>query len=213
MILPLLLHHANRSISTIVVGRDEFYKIKNLLLKSGRHIDYEVQHIPGKECWSCDGTGLHTRYSNYPPYKPYEWNQCWHCHGGWYKLPMWICLSKIKFGGYYFHKPLKKELQVVNPFTQEELGWVVTDRPIIEGYIEHQETNFGWIALLILFYLYDKSAYIKWRSEILDQLRWRYIWRLRRLKSYFNWKTYIIKPRFYLHHLDLNNEIIDDLPF
>lgn len=210
-ILAYLLHHANRSISRIVVGRDEFYAIKKMLLKQyGEHIVYEIQHFEGKKCYTCGGSGVYTGYY----FSGHKWqDSCNRCIGGWFKLPAWVCLEKLKMGMYRFHQPIKREECVKNPFSKEEIGWEVSKEKIIQGYIEHDHTEMGWYALMILFYLYDRSTYIRWRAEIIDQIKWRWTWKWRGLKCFFSWETYAIKPEIRIHQLDMDGNIIDDLPF
>lgn len=171
--LAFILHHANRYYEK----SDAYYKIKDkILTKYAKSDGYDIQHIPGKKCWSCGGTGMHYYYSSTAPYKPYDSTDCWHCHNGWYKLPQWICLERKIFGGYIFHKPLRREFQAKNPWTAEGMGWQVSTRPIIEGYIDHVRSRFSRWAMLILFLLYDrKNAKLFWRNEV-------------------NWKQFI--PRF-----------------
>jgi hypothetical protein len=210
MILPFLLHHANRSIHRIAVGKEEFYAIKKMLLQKGKHVNYDVQHFEGKKCWTCGGSGIYTGYY----FSGGKWSDsCNRCFGGWYKYPMWVCLDRIKFGPYYFHQPLKRELRVKNPFTKEELGWEVTERTVVEGPIFHNATDAGWWSLLILFYLYDRKSYATWKAEILDQIRWRWIWKWRSVKKFFSWKTYVPDPNIRMHQLDMNGNVIDDYPF
>lgn len=169
-----LLHHANRSIKDFCWGQftGDFYKVKDAILKKhGKAVGYDVQHIKGKKCRSCGGTGFHARYSNRPPYKPYDWDGCYHCGAnGWYKDPQWICLERIAFDGYIFHRPLKREYGVKNPFTTEELGWQVSVNPVIDGYIEHNPTWFGKYAIaLIMFGTPDFKLICK---RILKEWKW-----------------------------------------
>jgi hypothetical protein len=214
IILSWLLHQANRFSSS-----PGFYHIKDLILtKYGKQVGYDIQKIDGKKCWSCDGTGLHARYSNTPPYKPYDYDDCWHCIGGWYKLPKWICLARIKFGKYTFHKPLKREECVKNPFTEEEMGWKVTDQPVIKGYIEHTATWFGRYATLILYCLYDREmAPACWR-DVVFHLKLDANWKWTKLKKRFTWKGITIhKPTPYIGHwfdaAGNPQSYDDDLPF
>lgn len=119
---------------------------------------YDIQHIPGKQCYSCGGTGYHEYYSNTPPYKVYDQSYCWHCINGWYKLPQWICLARIKFGEYTFHRPLKREYMEKNPFTKEEMGYDVSTTPIINGYIEHNKSRYATFARFVLYLIYNRTA-------------------------------------------------------
>ena len=100
-ILAWLLHHANRQCSD-----DVFYEIKNKLLKKyGRCICYDVQFIQGKKCWCGDGIYDYNWYT-------YEPIVCYKCNGtGWYKLPVWNILGRLKFGRFKFHVPFKRSYE------------------------------------------------------------------------------------------------------
>jgi hypothetical protein len=209
--LPWVLHHANRFRST-----DQLYEIKDLILtRYGKQIGYDIQKIEGKKCHSCGGTGWHTRYSNTYPYKPYDYDGCWHCIGGWYKLPKWVCLARITFGKYTFHKPLKREECVKNPFTEEAMGWKVMDQPVIKGYIEHTETAFGKWAFLILLILYKRKSLPLYWEELTRNLRNDWYWKGRKIKRLFTWQGFTLhKPKPYInHYIDLNGNANEDLPF
>ena len=209
--MPWLLHHANRYSKSL-----EFYTIKDTLLKSGIHVGYDIQYIHGKQCRSCGGTGQHAKYSNTYPYKAYDWDTCWHCHGGWYRLPMWICLDRIAYGPYIFHRPKKREYAVDNPWTTDNMGWSVTERAVIRGYIEHQPTSFGLYALLILYWMYNRYMFRDLLKSKLQSLRYRLKSRVRKFKKLFTWETVVLeKPqRFSLHWFDAAGVGHDlDLPF
>jgi hypothetical protein len=208
MILPFILHHANRAIKEVAWGVTEFYAIKDQLLKSGRHINYDIQKIDGKRCNTCD-RGVYTGYYSMSGEK---WtDSCNRCNGsGWYHLPKWICLSRIKYGRYYFHRPLKREVCVKNPFTKENMGWVVSDRPVISGYIDHNMSVFGRPALLILFYIYNREIYIKCREEIIAQIRSEWRWRV------YGWRKRVVhlfipRTKIYILPLDEAGNVEDQL--
>lgn len=215
LILSWLLHHANRTARDTFAWMDNdlqsFYAIKSSILsKHGEPIRFDVQHIEGKKCWTCDGSG------NYPLYnwssrsrKPYDWVDCNHCNGGWYKLPQWILLSVLKFGPYTFHKPIHRKYCAKNPFAKLD---GCKDAPLISGYIDHDYSAFGEVALLILFMRY-RPANIAVRGYlvkiIFKELRWSWI----RLKKRFHWSRLLIaKPELKTHFLDENGNI-DDYPF
>lgn len=217
MILPFLLHHANRCAKNYPYLK-EFYAVKDRLLKSAVKDGYDIQHIRGLRCRSCGGTGVHEKYSMYPPYKVYDTDGCWRCGAtGFYKLPIWICLQRVKFGRYLFHQPLKRELCVRNPWTEKNMGWCVSDRPVVEGYIEHQSTWFGIWALLILFLIYDYPTHKKLRHERLHIWRWRVIWKVRKLKKFLTWDGIVMeKPLPFIKHFqyaDGYRPIDPNLPF
>lgn len=71
---------------------------------------------------------------------------------------------------------MKREYCVTNPFTSESLGWQVSDRPVINGYVEHKSTTFGKYALALImintpdFKLIVKRIAKEWRWYIDRQL-------------------------------------------
>ena len=173
--LSWLLHHANRE------GRNKhFYKIKNRILSNyGTHICYDVQFIEGKKCFSCDGTGIYLKTSYQFGMLGINECQCWDCYAGWYKRPVWNILEKVKFGKYYFHQPFKKsyvkpEISVKN----------------IEGYISHNQSKFGKLAITILFLVFERD-YLK--RYWLENCGWRCSWWLPR--NYIHNFIYLIKYR------------------
>lgn len=212
MMLAYLLHAANKTVRNRLGDEhiQAFYRVKDLLLKKyGKVLGYDVQKIDGKRCNSCGGRGQHPKYGHNG--KIYDWADCWHCIGGWYKLPKWIALHRIKFGSYEFHRPLKRHECVQNPFTEEELGWKVSDRPVIKGYIDHESHWFGVYATMILFMLYDRPMFRNlWAHQVREyDMAIRYlIWRIRR------WPLLISRPKISLRQYwdeDMRNEV--DLPF
>lgn len=209
---PFLLHTANRNIKNEEKEiQDAFYRIKDAILsKHGKIIGYDIQHIKGKRCNSCDGHGRHWHYGHNG--KPYDYSDCYHCWGGWYKLPIWVALHRIKYGSFIFHKPLKRHECISNPFTEEEMGWKVTDSPVIQGYIEHSSHRFGDFAMLILFWFYNRAIF-----DIVFPKKW--YWKKVHVKNWFKnktrWTGWILeKPRVYIRHYwdeEFNNP--EDLPF
>ena len=155
LILPWLLHHANRDYHGMY--KDDFYKIKNAILKKyGRYVGFDLQIIEGKKCFTCNGTGI---YVGYYWDSGDQWEDtCNNCCAGWYKLPKYVLLSKIKFGKYLFHQP-KYSYTSKN----EVPGYDFVNK--INGYIEHSETDYSEIASKILFLIYDfdifKLRYIR----------------------------------------------------
>lgn len=215
--IAFLLHHANRAAKNYPY-LNEFYAIKDRLLKNAAHDGYDIQHIRGKRCHSCDGTGVHEKYSMYPPYKVYDTEGCWRCNGtGYYKHPQWICLQRVKFGGYIFHRPLKREYSVRNPWKEDVMGWEVSSRPVIEGYIKHRASWFGVWALLILFFIHDPSAFQRMKANEVDNIRWRMRCKLYRWKKIFTWEWWVIeKPKPFIMHYEYAtgwSPIDPDLPF
>lgn len=173
MILPYLLHCANRA-DKYGNTKYAFYSVKDRLLKNIPLSGYDVQHIPGKRCFTCGGSGT---YVGYYWESGKEWfDTCNRCAGsGWFKDPQWICLGIYKYGRYTFHRPLKRHFGVVNPFCEEEIGWDVTKTPVIEGYIDHYPLKFSPYALTILFLLFDfKGFWRRWYAE--QGVGWRVYW-------------------------------------
>lgn len=160
-ILSWLLHHANRKHKS-----PEFYAIKTRILKKyGTHRCYDVQFIEGKKCYSCTGTGMHSKYDVYL-HKWYE-EECWNCHSGWFKRPVWNILSKVEFGKYTFHQPY-----------QRSYSKPANDIGIIDGYIEHNESKYSDFAAFILFQIYDFNGY--WRRYYQSIYGFRVMWWLPR---------------------------------
>lgn len=156
-ILSFLLHYANRETKHV-----NFYKVKNKLLqKYGEHIGYDIQFIEGKKCWSCDGTGLYSKYDYYTKSFYKEW--CWNCHEGWYKRPTWNILQRLKFGKYTFHQPFKRV------YEKPEI-----ETPIIEGYIDHNRTKYGGLAVFILCLIYENGYLKRFYNE--SGIGWRCYW-------------------------------------
>lgn len=156
-IISWLLHHANRKHKS-----PEFYVIKNRILKKyGKHRCYDVQFIEGKKCYSCNGSGLFWVY-----YRG-EYDTCWHCHNGWYKRPVWNVLSRVEFGKYSFHQPFARS------YTKPE-----NSIGIIEGYIEHNKSNYSDFAGFVLFQIYDFKGY--WKRLYQSVTGFRLMWWLPR---------------------------------
>lgn len=166
-ILAFLLHHANKCTKL-----PEFYAIKDKILsKHGIFIGTDIQFIEGKKCYTCHGTGVyHSLYSNYS-------DTCDNCYGGWYKIPMWILLSRRQFGKYVFHKPEKREYCLKNPFVASK------DTKFIEGYIDHHYAKYSFLAIYILFLLYDRKMFRKYYLQNVG------VW----------WRTYWYYPSNWLH--------------
>lgn len=207
LITAFLLHHANRSVKDFCWGQyaADFYRVKDSILrKNGKPDGYDIQHIAGKKCNSCGGKGYHPRYSNYPPYKIYDWADCWHCSGGWYRMPQWNCLQRYQFGSYVFHRPLKREYGVENPWTKEGMGFEVSDRPVMQGYVEHKSTWIGRYALaLIMVGTPDFKLIVK---RIVKEWRWY-------LERQIGRVTRLFKKRQKVVCYPYQNDPDSDLPF
>lgn len=135
-----LLHIANTSPPADKKCKERFYAMKQRILRRfGAEDGHDIQHIPGKKCWSCDGTGEY-----------YEPHDCHKCDGtGWFKSPVWVLLKRWKFGRYTFHEPIKRHYRKPD----DDLH----DRPIIKGYVEHASYSLKktYRARLILALLFD----------------------------------------------------------
>lgn len=140
--LARLLHYANAEPPREM--KPEFYALKKRLLE--RYADpvgFDVQHIEGKRCWTCGGTGV---YVGYHTYSGDEWedtcNRCWGT--GWFKDPVWIVLNKFQWHGFKFHIPGERKYKRPDP-----------DVTNIRGYVEHtdygdkSEIAFVWLCLLL----------------------------------------------------------------
>lgn len=169
-ILSTLLHYANRTSFDKRIIR--FYEVKNKILKKyGKFERYDLQFIEGKKCYSCDGTGIYQSWYNN------EKDMCYNCYNGWYKRPFWSLLEVVRFGKYTFHQP--KEKLYKKPESLEAT---------INGYISHSEPNYGFLAVFILLFLYDKkSMKLYFDTELSNG--WRLAW----------WKLYnLILNMFHL---------------
>lgn len=159
--IAFLLHHANRC-----TKMPEFYAIKDRLLGPAEVLGYDIQHIEGKKCYSCNGTGQHHKYDRNGFI--YATDSCWNCYGGWFKRPMWILLVRKKYGKYVFHRPVKREYSVKNPFIPSH------GDKIIDGYIEHRYGRYNYLAVLLLFLIYNRQAFKKYFHEM--GMGWRTYW-------------------------------------
>lgn len=197
-IKAFLLHHANRSVKDFSFGQYlvDFYRVKDAILrKYGKPDGYDIQHIEGKQCYKCRGTGRYDRWDNYGIYDP---DTCWGCAGtGWYRDPQWNCLERFLFGPYTFHRPISRKYGINPPAL-----WEVNDRQIIKGYVEHRSTWFGRYALaLIMFGTPDFKLIVK---RILKEWRWYWERKIGRLKIIFKSNR---QPAYYINDPD------SDLPF
>lgn len=170
-ILSWLLYHANKK------GDFYFYQIKNKLLKKyGEFICYDVQFIEGKKCYSCEGTGLYSKYEH-----GIGWikETCWNCTKGWYKRPVWNILARMKFGKYEFHQPYQRAYEKPDNSIQ-----------IIEGYFDHKRTSYTEFALFVLHLIYEKGYLKRYYKELYG---WRLYWWLPR--NYLHNIVHLIKFR------------------
>lgn len=130
--LATLLHYANSQPPWQF--KREFYAVKKrLLTKHATPDGADVQHLPGKQCWTCEGTGWYSKG-----------RLCDKCSGtGWYKSPKWVCLDRHRWGKYVFHMPGEVSYTKPEP-----------DITRIVGYVEHKsygklsDEAFAWLCLL-----------------------------------------------------------------
>ena len=149
LLLSNLLHYANRTVQS-----ENFYRIKNqILIRHGKIVGYDVQFIDGKKCYTCGGTGIYVGYN----YSGYQFSDaCRRCLGGWYRLPVWNVLAKLRFGKFTFHQPKKRcysEMEVSEYLTENQ-GLA---HSVFDGYIDHRRPPYGDWAVLILFLLYRRE--------------------------------------------------------
>lgn len=155
--LSVFLHLANRE------GKDEhFYKIKNKILKRyASHIGYDIQYIEGKDCFTCDGTGIYKRSSYQFRMIGFEEVPCYNCDNGWYKKPCWNILERVQFGDFIFHQPLRRTYE--KPDIKAH----------IYGYIEHEKSKYSWFAKSVLFLLFEKGYLKRYYENVYG---WRCYW-------------------------------------
>ncbi|MDR3551264.1 MAG: hypothetical protein P4L31_07665 [Candidatus Babeliales bacterium] len=194
IILSWLLHHGN-----CYLKHENFYRIKTIILKKyASLIGYEYQEIEGKECYSCDGTGIYTGRG----YFSGRWGKepCYKCYGtGMYVKKHWNALAVYKFGNYSFHSPIGRQ------FVKPEIG-----SKIFEGYISHNSSYWSRFSQLVIFILFDFNGYKKrWRFNFGGGKR---KWSFRPATIInnivyirYHWRDYLPKRK-----LDYIN---DDLPF
>ncbi len=170
--LAKLLHLANAS-PPLLLKRD-FYRVKErLLARYGSPDGVDLQHIPGKICFGCHGSGMDMWREEY----------CERCDGsGWWKSPKWICLDRYRFGDYVFHIP------GAVTYTKPE-----PDITRIEGYVQHadqgprSDTAFAWLCLLcgegrLLARWLTGSHRCGWQWRpwlVLQQIACKAVWRWR----------------------------------
>ncbi len=162
--LSILLHHANRTVSS-----DDFYAIKgDILAKHGKVVGYDVQFIEGKKCFACGGSGIYTGYWDSGEQWHDTCNRCW---GGWFKSPTWNVLAKVRLGRYTFHQPKERCYSEADAtkYLAEIRGLA---HSVFEGYVDHRRTDFGQTAVVILFLLYRKRL----RMDFGFGLGWRVSW-------------------------------------
>ncbi len=96
-LIATILHRANSYPQWL--DKERFYALKQRVLDRYAERDgFDVQYLRGKECYTCDGTGLFTYWSSR------DRVTCDRCCGtGWYQSPRWIQLPRYRFGRFVFH--------------------------------------------------------------------------------------------------------------
>ena len=112
---------ASRQYATAVGLQARVLRPKNALLEKHAAIDgHDVQHIEGKHCFRCGGSG---RYSGW-----HGTDYCRKCEGsGWWKSPKWIVLGGADARN---SCSTSREVSRVKP---------EPDTTRIEGYVEHAD--------------------------------------------------------------------------
>lgn len=163
------MHLANRE-----RVKEPWYTLKaKLCAKYGVNNGYDMQYLHGKECHSCNGTGMYIRHVGFGSTQP---ERCWNCTKGWYKTPRLVVLERIKVGRHVFHRPVASQ----NTF----MGPEHPDLPTVHimGYVDHRKHKRGWLAFTLLFLLFARKeywAYVKtwgkgWRCSWWIPQNWLY---------------------------------------
>ena len=156
-----LLHIANSSAST--VDKRAFYAMKERILRSYGTLDgYDIQFIPGKICFSCEGSGV---YVGYHTFSGDQWEDtCNRCFGtGYFKDPVWVVLDRYRLGSFVFHCPqerLRKE-----PDPQDVPATVKR----INGYVSHKHYGYRkvvWATLLLAIRFRDAPLWRRCVSQL-----------------------------------------------
>lgn len=154
--LAYLLHVANSN----PWFRDRFYAMKTRILHRYATSDgYDLQELPGKECWSCHGSGTYYHLSG-------DEDTCWKCDGlGWYRRPRWTVLQRWQLGRYSFHEP-----------TKSGHGSAPLDfkppRNLILGYVKHRDytTRRVLLATLLIALIFDRELARMAAPELIARL-------------------------------------------
>lgn len=146
LILSWLLYHSNTGVKS-----SYFYKIKNnVIQKYGIYTGYDIQHLEGKRCYSCSGSGIYHGYRGS--------DMCYNCCGtGLYRDDRLVCLKKYSFGKYEFHQPINSI--AVKPDNSK------IKHAAIKGYIVHEKTKYCSFSRFFLFLMYEKNYLKRWWRE------------------------------------------------
>ena len=185
-----LLHHANRKPSVFFSSKKFYAEKERILKKYGTLLGHELQHIQGKRCYECNGSGK--EYCSYLE----DYDTCSNCHGGWYKLPFVSVLEKYEFMGFSFHIPKEKIYSSLDDDILKKYN-VIGE---VSGYITHKEPDIRLAKLFYLLFLPNVFFESIWNSVKMYLRRKR-----------FDFVNYF-KPIFKV--FDKSKPIIDeDLPF
>jgi hypothetical protein len=171
--------------------KEEFYKVKNKVLKrKAIYCGLQMQRVPVR-CNSCDGTG---RW-HYWYYDGGEW--CFRCRGtGIFQVRLYY-LMKYILNGKVFHIP-------VGRWYMPQFGDLCTQE-VISGRIKHRDyKKAGYYGALILMAVYCPSRFIKykrkrWKFRILQALQkiyygyWNFIYE--RNKKHWKIMRYFFKKQ------------------
>lgn len=147
-ILSRFLFHANRYYFGGVKDKSVFYSIKNELLERfGEKIGDDLQFIEGKECWSCEGTGMFKKHG----WLTVWYEHCWKCTNGMYKRAFWSLLDVVKFGSFVFHRPVRR---IYDPVELLPIQHIPTR---FHGYISHKYTYWSESCAYLLVWYYRRS--------------------------------------------------------
>lgn len=136
------------------ISKSEFYSLKeDILKKYAIKVGFDIQHIPGKICFNCAGTGTYIAV----------WgddveDSC-DCITGYFKDPVWNLLYKYKLGRYSFHMPAKRYYSA--PIITEKF---IRKPTTIQGYINHGNkipAKKSILATLVLFAVFRKTDALK----------------------------------------------------
>jgi len=140
------LHVANSDPDFL--DREIFYAEKKTFLnRFARHDGVDLQHIPGKECFTCGGSGW---YQGYHSFSGDPWHDtCNRCYGsGWFKHPVWVWLDRFRICDFVFHTP--RERLYSAPVS------VYQYRSKVTGYVEHR--SYSDDETMLAYYLLYVAA-------------------------------------------------------
>lgn len=170
-------------------NKDFWYPLKKKLCdRFGYNDGNDIQELPGKMCNCCYGTGKYEKYT----YAGRIVEPCRKCFDGWYQLPRFVLLRRIKVGRYLFHFPIRSEVSLLK--VPEQL----TSTAYIKGYITHGKKKYGWLAFSLLIFLFDFKGYMEFVKSM--GAGWRISWWLPKNWIYnirhlikFGWESIPIK--------------------